>query len=139
MTHGSGNGHGHANGSGHEHREVTPGLLIMCALGLAVTVTITCFVVLGLFNYFKTHQEPNQVLSPMANPAALPPEPRLQIEGTVQIQELREKEDHVLNSYAWVDQKSGAVRVPIDKAMDLLLQRGLPVRNYSKAGAGSGR
>ena len=34
----------------------------------------------------------------------------------------------LLNSYGWVDPKAGVVRIPIDRAMDLLLQKGLPVR-----------
>lgn len=33
-----------------------------------------------------------------------------------------------LHSYGWVDQKAGVVRIPIDRAMTLLLQRGLPAR-----------
>jgi hypothetical protein len=35
-----------------------------------------------------------------------------------------------LNSYAWVGQQGGAVRVPIDKAIDLLAAKGLPSHNY---------
>ncbi|HEV2330417.1 MAG TPA: hypothetical protein VGY56_16670 [Verrucomicrobiae bacterium] len=33
-----------------------------------------------------------------------------------------------LNSYGWVDRSNGIVRIPIDRAMDLLMQRGLPTR-----------
>ena len=33
-----------------------------------------------------------------------------------------------LHSYGWVDKKGGVVRIPIDQAMTLLLQRGLPAR-----------
>jgi hypothetical protein len=63
-------------------------------------------------------------------PSNLPPEPRLQVDGSLQIHDLRTKEDHMLTSYAWVDQKNGTVRIPIDKAMDILAQRGLPSRDY---------
>jgi len=48
---------------------------------------------------------------------------------------LVEKQDEVLASYDWVDQKNGVVRIPIDKAMDLLAQRGLPVREPGAASA----
>jgi hypothetical protein len=47
---------------------------------------------------------------------------RRQFEGIVQ------EQDKVLASYDWVDEKNGVVRIPIDQAMELLAQRGLPVR-----------
>ena len=31
-----------------------------------------------------------------------------------------------VNSYGWVNKQSGVVRIPVDRAMDLVLQRGLP-------------
>ena len=40
------------------------------------------------------------------------------------------KEDHILNSYAYVDKESAVVRVPIDKAIDMLAAKGLPSHNY---------
>jgi hypothetical protein len=33
-----------------------------------------------------------------------------------------------LSSYGWVDREAGIVRIPIDRAMDLLAERGLPAR-----------
>jgi len=39
----------------------------------------------------------------------------------------RERRD-VLYSYGWVDEKAGTVHIPIERAMDLIVQRGLPVR-----------
>ncbi len=42
-------------------------------------------------------------------------------------------EEKTLYSYGWVDE-TGTVRIPIERAMDLIVQRGLPVRPQ---GAGS--
>jgi hypothetical protein len=89
-------------------------------------------IVWGLFNFLKYRDIPAAPQSLMSNPAAIPPEPRLQVDGTAQIKNLRQREEHILNSYAWVDQKSGTVRIPIDRAMDKLVQQGLPVRDYLK-------
>jgi len=44
-----------------------------------------------------------------------------------QFNNVLEKQDQTLDSYDWVDQDKGVVRIPIDKAMELLAQRGLPV------------
>ena len=38
------------------------------------------------------------------------------------------QEEQTLHSYGWVDQQAGVVRIPIDRAMELLAQRGLPTR-----------
>jgi len=37
-------------------------------------------------------------------------------------------EEKALYTYGWVDEKAGTVHIPIERAMDLLVQRGLPVR-----------
>ena len=41
------------------------------------------------------------------------------------------KEDDVLESYGWVDKNAGVVRIPIDEAMKLTLERGLPARQQA--------
>jgi hypothetical protein len=41
---------------------------------------------------------------------------------------LRAEEEKTLNSYGWVDEKSGAVRIPIDEAKKRLLEKGIPAR-----------
>jgi hypothetical protein len=58
----------------------------------------------------------------------LPPEPRLQTNPRQDLRDLRASEDAVLHSYGWVDKDRGIVRIPIDEAMKLTLQRGLPAR-----------
>jgi len=61
-------------------------------------------------------------------PPPLPPEPRLESNPLQALQTLRAKEDGILNHYAWVEQTKGIVRIPIDRAMDLIAERGLPAR-----------
>ncbi|MDP2054473.1 MAG: hypothetical protein Q8L75_12610, partial [Acidobacteriota bacterium] len=57
-----------------------------------------------------------------------PPVPNLQMQPFKDIYVLHEGEAQKLGTYAWVDKDGGVVRVPIDRAMEVLLQRGLPVR-----------
>jgi hypothetical protein len=45
------------------------------------------------------------------------------------LQQLLEADNTKLNSYGWIDKSAGVIRIPIDRAMDLLAQRGLPVRD----------
>jgi hypothetical protein len=66
-------------------------------------------------------------LNPPAN-VTLPGEPRFEAQPGSALEQLRASENAQLNSYGWVDQASGTVHIPIQRAMDLVLQRGLPVR-----------
>jgi len=56
------------------------------------------------------------------------PTPRVQTDdGNQDVADLHAREDLLLNNYSWVDQTQGKVRIPIQRAMELLAQRGLPV------------
>ncbi len=68
-------------------------------------------------------------VSSLARPAGeLPPEPRLLTDEPTNLRDFRATEAQQLEHYGWTDQATGAVHIPIDRAKDLLLERGLPVR-----------
>ena len=56
----------------------------------------------------------------------LPPTPRLQVDPPGELAALRQSENAALSSYAWVDRSRGFVRIPIDRALALTTERGLP-------------
>jgi hypothetical protein len=58
----------------------------------------------------------------------LPPEPRLQTNPRGDLADLRGGEEQTLKSYGWVDKSAGVVRIPIDEAMKIVVQKGLPAR-----------
>jgi hypothetical protein len=58
----------------------------------------------------------------------LPPEPRLQTDPRDDMANLRRSQDEILESYAWVDRNAGIVRIPIERAMTLIAESGLPTR-----------
>jgi hypothetical protein len=56
------------------------------------------------------------------------PLPRLQTDdGNQDLADLRERENLLLDHYSWVNEKAGQVRIPIERAMELLAKQGLPV------------
>ena len=56
------------------------------------------------------------------------PTPRVQTDdGNQDVADLHAREDLLLENYSWVDQSQGKVRIPIERAMELIAQRGLPV------------
>ena len=58
------------------------------------------------------------------------PQPQLQENEVPDLKAIRAAEEQVLHSYAWVDPEANVVRIPIDRAIDLLAERGLPVRAH---------
>jgi hypothetical protein len=63
--------------------------------------------------------------------------PRLQLSPAADMEAFRAREEAELNSYGWVNRTEGVARIPINRAMELLLQKGLPVRagtNGNKTG-----
>jgi hypothetical protein len=134
---------------GHETVDANVRSLVGWGLGVFALLASGFIISIVVFRYFVTHQSLGPPASPFENVRALPPRPVLQVAPARDLRQYLEEENAVLNSYGWVDQKAGVVRIPIDRAMDLLLQKGLPVRTgvqgkqgrepTSKAGSGRGQ
>ena len=56
------------------------------------------------------------------------PTPALLVQEPANLETLRAHEHEVLTTYGWADKNTGAIRIPIDRAKDLIIQRGLPTR-----------
>ncbi len=65
-------------------------------------------------------------ISPLATLPVAPPAPRLQATPLADYQAHRAREDERLATYGWIDRERGIARIPIDRAMKLLVQRGEP-------------
>ena len=56
------------------------------------------------------------------------PTPRVQTDdGNQDVADLHEREDLLLDNYTWLDKSKGTVRIPIERAMEIIAQKGLPV------------
>ncbi len=124
---------------GHEERDVNVWAIGKFAIGLTLLCIGALTVLFFLFRYFET-----QVAGPAAPPrevssqAGLPLEPRLQDTPVQDLKQMRADEDQILGSYGWVDKQKGIVRLPIDRAIDLLAQRGLPSREEAAPASAAG-
>lgn len=116
---------------GHEERDVLARPVVLAVLGLAA-VGVSAFVLMFLlFNVFaEMLAKQSNARSPLADTYGLkePPEPRLQKNPLADMQELRARDAAALSAYAWVDRDAGVVRIPIERAIEVLAARGLPAR-----------
>jgi hypothetical protein len=64
--------------------------------------------------------------APVAEGPPRPPAPRLQAAPVQDMQDIRQAENARLQSYGWVDRPAGIARIPIDRALDLVAEQGLP-------------
>jgi hypothetical protein len=52
----------------------------------------------------------------------IPPEPRLQVDPEVDLQRFRAEQARQLNSYGWAAPEEQRVRIPVERAMELVIQ-----------------
>jgi hypothetical protein len=112
----------------HEEKDVDVFSLFTIVFLLFLSCVIIFLVVSGMMLYFKAHEPAKtsgQANLPVTRAGEFP-KPRLEVKGSADLARLRAAEEADLNSYGWVDRSAGTVRIPIDRAMQLLLERGLP-------------
>jgi hypothetical protein len=137
--------------TGYEQKDVrvTGIVVFLTALGIFVAVTgVLCYGIGKIINAHMDKEDgPNtkwtktadirqlgnlannpEMQNKVAQLAQQFPSPRLQLDdGYQEIADIHAKEDLLLNNYSWADRSQGKVRIPIDQAIVLLAQRGLPV------------
>jgi len=115
--------------AGHETRDARIAPIVLTGAGLALTVAIVGLVIYGVFQYLETHPATSVRTNPMsAEESQIPPAPRIEEHPAIEIQQLHAQENSILSTYGWMDKKAGVVRIPIDRAMELQLERGFPTR-----------
>ena len=113
----------------HETRDVNVRGVAASAAGLVVATALIYFVVAGLFQHLKqTHPSPDAPSRIALHPRMLAPAPQLQTNVTADLATFQASENARLRSYGWVDRSAGIIHIPIERAMELIAERGLPTR-----------
>jgi len=123
---------------GYETRDVNARAIIFFGIVLFLVLVLSFVSMRWLFGYFSTTQPLGPAASPFSNSRTLPPEPRLQVQPAVDLNEARQSQEELLHSYGWVDRANGKFRIPIERAMDLIVERKLPTRSAAPPAAGAG-
>jgi hypothetical protein len=120
-----------ANPPRHEERDVNISGVVVFVIVLVVVGVLIQGAVWVLYREFvQSATRSGAAEFPLAADAMrrLPPEPRLQVDPRDDMANLRRSQDEVLESYAWIDRNAGVVRIPIEQAMKLVAEKGLPTR-----------
>jgi hypothetical protein len=141
VKHGENGAHG-----GYEHEDMSARSVFIFLIGLGLICVLVYFFLRGMYGYLEAYDRAHQpVQNPLKPPAAVDtretrtievdrevktnfPEPRLEGDERTEIRDFRLQEEKTLNSYGWVNQQAGVVHIPIERAMQLVAERGLPVR-----------
>ena len=103
---------------GHERTDLNVRGVVLALAGLAAACLLVQLVVVAQFGALRRERAGEN--PPAATQAEGPPEPRLQTAPAEDLATVRAEEDAVLHGYAWADRGAGVVRIPIERAMELV-------------------
>lgn len=118
-------------GSSYEHTDANVGAIVKFGLWLVITALVVHVGVGLMYKMLSaratvTTEQPYPLAGTMSE--KLPPEPRLQEQPARELVDFRAVEDKKLHGYGWVNKSTGQVRIPIEEAMRLTVERGLASR-----------
>jgi hypothetical protein len=131
-----GDPHG-AGGPGYEKSDASIPAMLKSGVVLALVLIVAFVGMKWTLDYFQK----SQPLGPPASEVKTPPVPEqgpmLQVQPHQELVDYCNGQEQQLNTYGWIDKTSGVVRIPVNRAMELTLERGLPIRAANAVPAGS--
>ena len=123
-------------GATHERRDADVINLFMIAGMLILMLVISLLICRGVLHHFTREQTAEQrpAIASMARETVALPQPRLLVQPRAEREKFQKGDQAQLETYGWIDRRTGIVRIPIARAMQLLVERGLP-----EVGAGQTR
>lgn len=118
---------------GFETRDAEPKSLFWISMALAGLILGSVALIYWLQGVYGHHAPQNTESMPLTYSPPNVPLPRLQLDPPLDMMKLRANEDSAMDAYGWVNKDSGIVRVPVHRAMEILVGHGLPVRPDSTA------
>ena len=119
----------------HEESDVNVRAILGWGLGLAVVALIVhvfLWWLIGLYEGQVQRAETRTYPLAVGQQDVLPPEPRLQITPQQDMRALHEAQRGRLQGHEWINRDAGVARIPIEDAMRIVVERGLPTREASK-------
>lgn len=128
-THAGSQGHRTAAGPETFDTEISVRQTVMTMVwvtGIALVSALLMWLMMLLFGKIEAAAAKPPTPIQAANRQAPPPEPRLESSPYATFDEVRAEESQQLEDPAWIDREQGVVRLPIEEAIGILAERGLP-------------
>lgn len=110
---------------GYEKQDVGFRFAMVFVSALIVSVVVVLVFLIWFYRVFLPIPA-NGAASTTASARRLPPAPVLQANPVADMQRFRAEEQRKVSTYGWMDERQGIARIPVDRAMELVLQNGLP-------------
>jgi len=112
---------------GYETSDVSPALIVKWGIGLTVMVIVSFLLMRWLFVAdVKAINKQRPPVSPLTDVYPVPPAPLLRANPTMDLVRLRQMEAGLLTRYEWVQEDARILRIPVERALALVAERGLP-------------
>jgi len=137
--------HAHSNPeTSFEREDLSARGVFVFMIGLAITSLVIYFIIEGMYSFLDKYEYAQMTTaSPLVARSGRASRviskdyvekqfkendaPLLESDERGQFKDFLLKQEEQLNSYGWVDQPAGVAHIPIDRAIDLIAERGLPV------------
>ena len=120
---------------------------------ILIGTTIACqLLIWGLFVLLEANRHPAGERAPLAAPVVHPridggrivsdremPQPSMLVDEPTALDVFRKREDAILHGYGWSDETGGTARIPVERAKEILLKKGFPVRQATAPAAPEGK
>ena len=94
--------------------------IVAAAFGVGVLIFAGLWVLYRFYERMDQSQDVRRSL--IEQPSPIPPEPRLQVRPEADLQRFRQSQMELLNGYGWVSKEEKRVRIPIQRAMELVAE-----------------
>ena len=109
----------------HETTDASSRPIVLAGAAILALVLLSSAGVWVLIGHYARREAAASAPNPLASYGPKkPPAPRLQTEPRKELQAMRAGEDATLHAYGWVDRGAGRVRIPIERAMELVAKSG---------------
>ncbi|HRI88080.1 MAG TPA: hypothetical protein PK869_07445 [Candidatus Hydrogenedentes bacterium] len=113
--------------TGYEKRDVVAMPVVKQFAWLVIITVVSAIVALWVWRDGEAGNSQHSVaITPTAEERSLPPLPRLQERPSVDIQAYREAEHAQISGYKWIDKTAGIVQIPVERALEIVAEKGLP-------------
>lgn len=110
----------------HETTDANPFALGLFGAALALMIAVVVLMLGWAFGRFEAAAERSDRSASAISAASAFSGPKLQSQPSADLVRLRDDEHQRLSRYEWLDKKRGTVRIPIERAMAILAERGFP-------------